>query len=161
MENQSTHYDVALQVCEPKFATERRYVAAELEYVRRQSAGARKWLGWPSAGIYRRKDWDQYERQLVSYAHALDRHEQEIHDGWMPFKIHVMNAGPHADSKVLVRLHVEEGAFSEHKKSPVRPPRLDGRGKTSGLKLPSASPELTNSLPLARRSGSAVISSRT
>lgn len=135
MESTGTQYDIALQVCEPKFETERRYVAAELEYVRRQAAGARRWMSWPSLGVYNKKDWSQYERQLVNYAHALDQHEQEIEEGWLPFKIHIMNVGPRDDSQVAMKLLVENGAISVHKKAPDRPPRMDGGGSRQGSKL--------------------------
>jgi hypothetical protein len=128
---EGTHYEVALQVVEPKFDTERRYVAAELDYVHRQiSALDRKWrpVAWPSLGVYRKQDWQKYARELEGYAAALNRHEDEIEGGWLPFKIHVANTGPHDDSDVKVELTAELGTISAKKQAPVRPERLDGGG---------------------------------
>jgi hypothetical protein len=138
MESSRTHYEVALQVCEPKFDTERRYIEAELEFVQRQLTAAGRWMSLSSMGIYSRKDWVRYQHDLEHYAHALDQHKREIDEGWLPFKIHILNAGPHDDNQVSVRLEVENGAISTHKKAPNRPPRMDSRraGPSSKLQLP-------------------------
>ena len=151
MESSGTEYDVALQFVPPKFETERRFVAAELDYVRRRAAGAKHW-SWPTLGIYGRKDWDKYARALVSYAHAMDRHEQDIEEGWLPFKIHVMNVGPHSDSQVAVKITVENGAISEHKQMPTRPQRLDGSGASpTSLRLPKIKGFLRYGIKIRRR----------
>lgn len=160
MEGAETEYDVALQVLPLKFDTERRWVAAELDYVRRRAAGAGRWWSLPSAGVYSKKDWNQYTRALVNYVHALDRHEQELEDGWLPFKIHVMNVGPHDDAQVAVTVSVENGAISEHKQMPSRPPRLDGSGRAAGtsLRLPNIKGFLRYGIKIRRHELSATFS---
>jgi hypothetical protein len=90
----------------------------------------------------------------------LDRHQQEIEDGWLPFKIHVMNVGPHDDSQVAVKVTVENGVISEHKQMPSRPPRLDGTGKSAAanLRLPKIKGFFRYGIRIRRRELSATFS---
>ena len=159
MESAGTEYDIALQIIPPQFDSERRFVAAELEYVRKQVAGAGRWWSAPSLGVYSQKDWHQYAQALEHYAHAMTHYEQEIEQGWLPFKIHVMNVGPHDDSQVVVKIAVENGAISHHKQLPSRPPRLDGtRGATSKLRLPKLKGFIRYGIKIRRRELSATFS---
>jgi hypothetical protein len=123
-----THYTVEALAKMPDFKGERRYIGLERQRAMRErdnlpeKAGL---LAGKSLGIFRRADWTDYIHELDRYGAALDKHEEEIAEGLIPFQVLVTNHGNRMDKSVWVHVTVENGEVDQKKKMPVRPERLD------------------------------------
>jgi len=137
------HYWVMAKVCEPDYAAELKFLKAEIAFVERKLDGP--WpaytdkLSVPVLGILGRNDWLKYHRKLHHYGERLEVYSEEVEAGVVPLKFAVYNASEHADHHIAIRVRVEDGRIDDKKKAPVRPERIDGSGKSHGLKwlLPS------------------------
>lgn len=112
----------------PDFKGERRYIRLERERAMREHDNLPEKAGLlthKSIGLFRRADWEEYIHKLDQYSAALDKHEEEIAEGLIPFQVLVTNHGNREDKNVWVHVTVENGEVDQKKKMPVRPERLD------------------------------------
>jgi hypothetical protein len=131
-------YWVTATVNEPKYETEWKFIETEQAFVERKLAQRRplKKLAVPTLGIFSRKDWQHYHRELESYGHKLAKYQAEVAAGVLPVKFSVYNRAATEDRHIKVELTVTDGRVDKMKKAPERPGRLDKRDKPWALKLP-------------------------
>lgn len=129
------------QLSEPKYDAEWKFLAAELDVVERMIAQKRsralRNLSLAPFGVYSMKDWRKYEHELRSYAAKLDKYAKGVEEGVLPVKFTVFNDVDEDDKNIRIHLKVMHGRVDELRKVPVRPARLDGKGKPWKFSLPA------------------------
>jgi hypothetical protein len=123
-------YTVNARLKAPNFEVERRYALMEKQLAHREMeklpARSWMWFSYPAVGLLRREDWRKYIHELEKYEHRLDRHQQEIRDGFRPLEFNVVHEGHRPDTDIYVHVMVEAGQIDAHKQAPKRPERIDG-----------------------------------
>ena len=129
------HYWVMAQLCEPKYEAERKYLNAEMAYVKR-ALTKRKRVSLPVWGFFGHGDWRRYAHQLEQYGEHLAKYQREVEAGMLPVKFAIYNSAELPDTGIHVKISVKHGKINEGKQAPARPERLDSSGKPWKIKFP-------------------------
>lgn len=131
MEEPRLNFIVTVEPHLPEFDAERLFVINERKYAEQEiqrlerSHGAlnvaRGLIGSPKP-----KDWKHYLHALNHYWDRLEEHRQDIAGGLVPLKFFVANNGTQKDSRIKIRVNVENGSVHPAKEAPRRPKRIDG-----------------------------------
>lgn len=123
-------FEVLAVTAGPDPDAERLFVLTETERINKLIAGYRKPTLWRrlaegAAGLPRLEDLKHYRHKLASYKNTIDRYDQAMAEGLIPFRIVVANVGERRDFDIRTRVHVKDGDLHLTKTLPQRPERPD------------------------------------
>ena len=123
-------FELILEWCGPNFDSEHRFIRLEAERAQREMDRFRE---HPLAGQLvailfgqSHETWKQYAHRLTKYKHVLERHEERLDDGLIPFKALVVNNSGRDLKRVTVTMEVEGGKFDYATHTPMRPTTPEG-----------------------------------
>lgn len=123
-------FEVLAVTAGPDPDAERLYILTETERINKLIDNFRKPTMWSrlakgATGKPKLEDLKHYRHKLASYRNTIDRYDQAMADGLIPFRIVIANTGQQRDFDIKIRVHIQDGDLHLAKTLPQRPLRVD------------------------------------